>query len=153
MIVKVREGRFYHWYEIRIVGNDVVSINEIGDESEKIRHNIDKKYFAVTNPIVKDKLQKRLCRMENCVNDVYMVGNEKKRTLSEVYSLGRRMDEPSLKRRAMDGRKSKNKSKNKDGCWKDFERVEGTPLYSKGSCRRKKKLFDGFDFKKIMREE
>jgi hypothetical protein len=53
----------------------------------------------------------------------------------------------------MDGRKNnKSKNKNKDGCWKDFERVKGTALYSKGSCRRKK-LLDGFDFKKIMREE
>lgn len=155
LIVKVIEGRFSHWYEIKVVDNRLISQREISDESEKIRSNIDKKYFVVNNPEVMSKLQ-FLCQesgSNNCINSVYMVGNEKKRTLSEVYSLGKPMDEPSLKRRAMaDGNnKKKMRSVKKDGCWKNYEPVKGKVPYSKGSCRRKKKMFDGFDFKKIMR--
>lgn len=154
LIVNVIEGRFSHWYEIKVVDNRLISQREIGDESEKVRKNIDKKYFVVNNPEVKLKLQ-FLCEEtgNNCINNVYMVGNERKRTLGEVYSLGKPMDEPSLKRRATDGKKNK-RSVKKDGCWKNYERVEGKTPYSKGSCRRKNKiLLDGFNFNKIMRGE
>lgn len=162
LIVKVIEGRFSHWYEIKVVDDILISKREIGDESEKVRKNIDKKYFKVNNPEVMSKLQFLCESSSNCINNVYIVGNERKRTLSEVYSLGKPMDEPSLKRRAMaDGnnkKKKKTRSVKKDGCWKGYERVPGRVQYSKGSCRKKnkkveKKLFDGLDFKKLMRGE
>lgn len=163
LIVKTIEGRFYRWFELIVRDDSLISKREIGDESEKVRKNIDKKYFKVNNPEVLSKLQ-FLCERgsSNCINNVYIVGNERKRTLSEAYSLGKPMDEPSLKRRAMaDGNNNKKKKKRsvkKDGCWKGYERVPGTVQYSKGSCRKKnkkveKKLFDGLDFKKLMRGE
>jgi hypothetical protein len=139
LIVNIQEDKKWsQWYEIEVDSDaNIISKRKIGDEIiRSLTKYMGKKYFEMTNPFVLEKLR-IFCESDDCTTSVYAVGNERKRTLGDVYSWGSTMDEPSLKRRAIeDGKKKKKSPKEKEKSPKEKEK---SPKKRKKSAVKKRR--------------